>query len=162
MMTADRIVKSVFLKASLTRVWRALTDSTEFGAWFGIRFDGPFEAGKPVSGVLEPTKVNPEIASQQEPYRGLRFEIVVDRIEPQRLFSYRWHPCAIEPDKDYSEEPMTLVEFVLEEVTGGVQLTVTESGFDRIPLGRRATAFESNEGGWAAVVTLIADYVHAG
>jgi uncharacterized protein YndB with AHSA1/START domain len=162
MMNTDHIEKSVFLKAPLARVWRALTDSREFGAWFGIAFEGPFEAGKPVSGVLEPTKVNPAIGRQQEPYRGIRFDIVIETIEPQRLFSYRWHPCAIERDTDYSQEPMTLVEFVLQEVSGGVQLTVTESGFDSIPIARRAYAFRANDGGWTAAMTLIADYVHAG
>jgi uncharacterized protein YndB with AHSA1/START domain len=151
----DRIEKHVWLSASPARVWKALTDAKEFGDWFGVKFDGPFVAGAPVRGVIVPTKADPEIATMQEPYAGKTFEITVDRIEPQRLFSFRWHPYAIEPGIDYSNEPTTLIVFTLEEKPNGVLLTVVESGFDQIPLDRRAKAFTANEGGWEKQMTLI-------
>jgi uncharacterized protein YndB with AHSA1/START domain len=158
-MDTDRIEKKVLLHASLKRVWRALADSGEFGSWFGVRFDGGFAPGAAVHGVITPTTVDAAVAKAQEPYAGKRFEIVVEKMEAERLFSFRWHPHAVEPDFDYSAEPMTLVEFTLEEVKEGVMLTVTESGFDQIPLSRRATAFTANDGGWGMVVGLIAKYV---
>jgi uncharacterized protein YndB with AHSA1/START domain len=101
------------------------------------------------------TAVDAEVARLQEPYAGLPFDITVDRIEPQRLFSFRWHPYAVEPGVDYSREPMTLIEFTLDETPDGIMLTVTESGFDAIPLERRAKAFAANDGGWTMVVRLI-------
>ena len=155
----DRIEKSVFLKAPRSRVWRALTGAEEFGSWFGVRFPNQFAPGAQMRGTIAPTSVDPEVARTQKPYEGRAFEFVVDRIEPQKLFSFRWHPFAVEPEFDYSKEPMTLVVFTLEEVTGGTQLTVTETGFDKIPLARRAKAFEMNEGGWAEQMKLIEKYV---
>ena len=155
----DRIQKHILLKAPLARVWKALTDSTEFGDWFGVRFEGPFIAGRPLRGVIAPTKADAEVARMQEPYAGKTFDIAVERIEPQRLFSFRWHPFAIEPGVDYSKEPTTLIEFTLEEKPDGVLLTVTESGFDRIPLERRAKAFTANEGGWEKQMTLIGKHL---
>jgi uncharacterized protein YndB with AHSA1/START domain len=152
---SDQIQKSVLLKAPLARVWKALTDSQEFGEWFGVKFDGPFVAGAPSRGVIRPTTADLEVARMQQPYAGRTFDITVDRIEPQRLFSFRWHPFAIEANVDYSKEPTTLVVFTLEEKSNGVLLTVTESGFDRIPLDRRAQAFTANEGGWTKQMTLI-------
>ena len=158
---SDRIEKQVLLRAPLSRVWQALTDATEFGGWFGVKFDegGPFKSGARATGKISPTTVDAEVAKAQQPYAGMAFEIVIDRLEPKALFSFRWHPFAIDPNVDYSDEPMTLVSFVLKEVPEGVLLTVTESGFDKIPLERRATAFTSNEGGWTMVVTLIKKYV---
>jgi uncharacterized protein YndB with AHSA1/START domain len=151
----DRIEKRILLRAPRARVWKALTDAEEFGAWFGVRFDGPFVAGGPLRGVMVGTQADAEIAKLQQPYVGRPFEITVDRIEPQHLFSFRWHPYALEPGVDYSKEPTTLIEFTLEEEPGGIRLTVTESGFDRIPLERRAKAFAANEGGWEKQMTLI-------
>jgi uncharacterized protein YndB with AHSA1/START domain len=110
-------------------------------------------------GVIVPTTVDAEVAKAQKEYEGLPFEIVIEQIEPERLFSFRWHPFAVERGVDYSAEPMTLVAFALEEVADGVMLTVTESGFDRIPLARRAKAFTANEEGWGMVVTLIGKYL---
>ena len=153
--TSDRIEKRIMLNAPRARVWKALTNAEEFGNWFGVKLDGPFEAGAALRGVIVPTKADAEIAKAQEPYAGKPFEITVERIDPERLFSFRWHPFAVEPDVDYSNEPTTLIEFTLEEKPHGVMLTVTESGFDRIPLERRAKAFTANEGGWTMVVTLI-------
>jgi uncharacterized protein YndB with AHSA1/START domain len=161
MPTADRIEKKVFLKAPRSRVWRALTDAREFGSWFGVRFDTGFAPGTEVRGRIAPTTVDPEIAKMQKPYEGRAFDFVIDRIEPEKLFSFRWHPFAVEPDFDYSKEPMTTVVFTLEEVPGGTQLTVTETGFDRIPIARRAKAFEANEGGWTAQMKLIEKYLAA-
>jgi uncharacterized protein YndB with AHSA1/START domain len=157
-MSTDRIEKKILLHAPRKRVWRALSDSTEFGTWFGVKFDGPFTPGASMRGVIIPTKVNAEVAKAQKPYEGLPFEITIEKMEPERLFSFRWHPFAIEPGVDYSAEPTTLVEFVLEEVAGGMMLTVTESGFDQIPLARRAKAFTANEQGWGMIVKLVEEY----
>ncbi|HWX97747.1 MAG TPA: SRPBCC family protein, partial [Solirubrobacteraceae bacterium] len=118
-------------------------------------FDGPFTAGSLLRGVIVPTSVDAEVAKAQQPYEGTPFEITVDRIEPETLFAFRWHPFAVERGVDYSREPATLVVFALEEVPNGVMLTVTESGFDQVPLARRAKAFAANEGGWTMVMTLI-------
>ena len=158
-MSPDRIEKSILLRAPRKRVWRALTDSTEFGNWFGVKFDGPFAPGAHMRGVIVPTAVDAKVAKAQKVYEGLPFDIVVEQIEPERLFSFRWHPFAVERGVDYSAEPTTLVVFSLEEVAGGVMLTVTESGFDRIPLARRAKAFTANAEGWGMVVKLIEEYL---
>lgn len=157
--TADRIEKKILLRAPRSRVWRALTSADEFGRWFGAKFDGPFATGAVVKGVIVPTTVDPGVAKAQETYAGNPFEITIDRIEPERIFAFRWHPYAVEPGVDYSGEPTTLIVFTLEETLDGVLLTVTESGFDRIPLERRAKAFTANEQGWTMVVTLVEKYV---
>jgi len=155
----DRIEKKVLLSAPLKRVWRALSDSSEFGSWFGVKFDGPFVAGTSMRGTIVPTTVDPVVAEAQKPHEGFPFEIRIERIEPEKLLSFRWHPYAIERDVDYSAEPTTLVVFTLEEGADGVTLTVTESGFDSIPLERRAKAFAANESGWAVQMTLIKGYL---
>jgi uncharacterized protein YndB with AHSA1/START domain len=156
---ADRIEKRIVLRAPRARVWRAITDSSEFGQWFGVKFDGPFIPGAPQRGVLVGTTVDAEVAKAQRVHADIPFEITIDRIEPERLFSFRWHPFAIERGVDYSAEPTTLIMFELEEVPEGTRLTVSESGFDRIPLARRATAFTANDQGWTIVVTLIEKYL---
>ncbi len=155
----DVIKKNVLLRAPRARVWRALTDAQEFGSWFGMKLDGPFVQGKSVQGRIVPTTVDAEVAAHQKPYEGLLFELRVERLEPERLFSFRWHPSAVERGRDYSAEPTTLVSFELQEAPGGVLLTVTESGFDAIPLERRAAAFSSNEQGWAMQMKLIEKYL---
>ena len=160
-MTTDRIEKTIVLKAPIERVWRAIGDSQAFGAWFGVDFEGPFVQGAPLKGKIVPTKVDPEVAKLQKPHQGMPFEISVERIDPPRTLAFRWHPYAIEPGVDYSAEPTTLVTFELEEVAGGVRLTITESGFDQIPLARRAEAFKANEGGWEMQTQLIAKYLAA-
>ena len=157
--TTDIIEKKVLLRAPLSRVWRAISDSYEFGTWFGVTFEGPFVAGAPVSGKITGTRVDPEVAGLQKPHEGKAFNIIVEQMEPERLFSFRWHPYAIEPGGDYSKEPTTLVTFRLEETPDGVQLTVTESGFDQIPLERRAKAFTANDGGWSHQMVLISKYL---
>jgi len=157
--TTDRIEKKILLRAPLDRVWRAISDAREFGAWFGVAFDGPFVAGARLTGRMTPTKADPEVAKAQEAYAGMRFEFTVDRIDPMRLFSFSWHPFAIDPEVDYSKEPMTLVTFELEEAPSGTMLTITETGFDRIPLDRRAKAFTANEQGWTAQAKLLEKYL---
>ncbi|MBI2220197.1 MAG: SRPBCC family protein [Acidobacteria bacterium] len=133
----DRIEKRVVLRAARSRVWRALTDAKEFGEWFRVTLEAPFVEGATVRGnVTHPG------------YEHLTMEVLVERIEPQRYLAYRWHPAAVDPSADYSHEPTTLVEFTLDETAEGTVLTIVESGFDRIPLARRADAFRMNEGGW--------------
>jgi len=158
-MSTDRIEKKVLLHAPLKRVWTALANSTEFGTWFGMKFDGPFVPGALMRGVIVPTKVNAEVAKAQQKYDGMPVEITIEKMEPERLFSFRWHPYAIERGVNYSAEPTTLIEFVLEEMRDGVMLTVTESGFDQIPLVRRVKAFTANEEGWGMVVKLLEEYL---
>jgi uncharacterized protein YndB with AHSA1/START domain len=157
----DRIEKRVLLRAPRDRVWRAISDAKQFGSWFGVEFDGPFVAGARLTGRITPTKVDAEVAKSQEPYAGRAFECTIERIEPMRLFSFRWHPFAIDPSVDYSKEPTTLVVFELEEAAGGTELRITESGFDKIPLERRAKAFAANDGGWTAQAKLIEKYLAA-
>lgn len=158
-MNHDRIEKQIVLKAPRERVWRAISDSARFGSWFGAEIDGPFVAGKEATGRIAPTQVDSEVARLQEPHRGLAWRVVVARIEPMALFSFRWHPGAVDPGHDYSGEPMTLVTFALADAEEGTLLTVTESGFDEIPLDRRAKALEGNDAGWTHQTRLIARYL---
>lgn len=155
----DRIEKTVVLRAPLERVWRAISDSKEFGAWFGVEFDGPFAAGNAMVGRIVPTQVDPEVAKLQEPHRGAKLEITIEAVEPMKLFSFRWHPFAIDPKVDYSKEETTLVEFRLTPEAGGTRLVIRESGFDRVPLERRAKAFTANEGGWEHQSKLVEKWV---
>ena len=159
-MNADQIQKKIVLKASRERVWQAISDSSCFGSWFGVEFDGPFVAGLPLRGRIVPTKVDPEVAKLQEPHTGKPFQIVVETVEPMQRFAFRWHPFAIDPSHDYSQEPMTMVTFELSETEHGTLLTITESGFDQIPLARRAQAFQANDGGWTHQTKLIEKYLH--
>jgi len=144
----DRIEKRIELKAPVARVWRALTDYREFGEWFRVKLDGPF-----VSGGISRGKIT------YPGYEHLQWEAVVTAIEPERLFSFTWHPYAVDPQMDYSQEPQTLVEFRLKKTADGTLLTVTESGFDKIPAARRAEAFPRNEGGWTEQMKNIERYV---
>jgi uncharacterized protein YndB with AHSA1/START domain len=158
-MSTDRIEKTILLKAPLARVWRALSDSTEFGTWFGMKFEDQFTPGATLHGIIVGTKVNADVAKAQSKHQGKPGDITIEQMIPERLFSFRWHPHAVEPGVDYSQEPTTLVEFSLEETAGGVTLTLTESGFDRIPLARRAQAFTSNEQGWSIMLPIIGEYL---
>jgi uncharacterized protein YndB with AHSA1/START domain len=158
----DRIEKKMLLRAPRERVWKAVSEAKRFGYWFGMEVDGEFSPGARMTGRIVPTKVDPEIAKMQEEYRGYPFVIVVERIEPMTLFSLRWHPYAVEPDTDYSQEPMTLVQFDLQDAPGGTLLTISESGFDRVPLARRAEAFRSNSEGWAHQSRMIEKYLALG
>ena len=136
-MSQDKIEKKIVLKASRERVWRAISDSKNFGVWFGVDFDGPFVAGQKLTGRIMPTQVDPEVAKKQEPHKGTPFEIVVDTIAPMERFAFRWHPFAGDKNTDYSKEPMTLVTFLLTEQDGGVLLTITETGFEKLTPARR-------------------------
>jgi uncharacterized protein YndB with AHSA1/START domain len=158
-MNSDRIEKKVLLRASPQRVWRALSDSTEFGSWFGMKFEGQFAPGTSLRGVIVPTSVDAEVAKAQKPYEGTPVELMIEQMETERLFSFRWHPGAVEPGIDYSVEPTTLVVFELEKVADGILLTITESGFDEVPLARRAKTLSANEKGWSMVVKLIEKYM---
>jgi uncharacterized protein YndB with AHSA1/START domain len=155
----DRIEKTIVLRAPLERVWRAISDSKEFGAWFGVELDEPFAPGRAMIGRMTPTRVDPEVAKMQEPHRGAKFECTIEAIEPMTRFAFRWHPFAIDPNVDYSHEEATLVEFRLSPEGSGTRLVITESGFDRVPLERRAKAFTANEGGWEHQSKLIEKYL---
>jgi uncharacterized protein YndB with AHSA1/START domain len=144
----DRIVKTVELKAPIEKVWRALTDHTEFGRWFRVKLDEPFVPGQPTRGQIT-----------YPGYEHLKWESRTVRMDEPHLFSMTWHPYAIDPGVDYSDEPSTLIEFRLERVGEGTRLTVTESGFDKLPAHRREEAFRSNEGGWAEQMRNIAAHV---
>jgi uncharacterized protein YndB with AHSA1/START domain len=156
--TTDYIRKQQLLRAPLARVWSAIGDARQFGSWFGVQLDGPFTPGARLTGRIVPTTVDPEVAKMQEPYAGKEMAVLVDRVEPMRLLSFRWHPGIVERS-DWDTEPTTLVEFLLEAVPEGTLLTVTESGFDSIPLERRAKAFTENAEGWTHQMTLIAKYL---
>lgn len=148
-MSADRIHKQIALRASPARVWRALSDAREFGTWFGVALDGELAPGTVVHGAVV--------------FEGKTLSIAfhVERMEPERLLAFRWHPHAVDPEVDYAGEPMTLVEIALAPAGSGTLVTVTESGFGSIPLARRARAFEMNSGGWAAQLDNIARHVDA-
>ncbi len=150
MTNTDRIEKELMLHAPQARVWRALTDAGEFGTWFGLKLEGPFKAGSSVRGKLTTPK-----------YEHVVIEMKVETMKPEDLFSYRWHPYAMDPAVDYSTEQMTLVEFRLKETTGGTMLTVVESGFDRIPAARRAEAFRMNDNGWSSELKNIQRHVES-
>jgi len=149
-MTTDRIEKKIVLRAPRSRVWHAIADAEQFGAWFGARLEGEFAPGARIEGRIT-----------SPGYEHMTMEMTVERVDPERLFSYRWHPYAVEPGVDYSYEPTTLVEFRLDEVAGGTELTVVESGFDRIPVTRRADALRMNDAGWAEQIKSIERYVAA-
>lgn len=155
----DRIEKKILLRAPRARVWRALTDSAQFGTWFGAEFEGPFTAGARVKGKIVPTRVDPEVAKLQEPMAGVPFEVIVETVEPETTFAFRWHPDGVDVKKGTPEELTTLVTFELEETSDGTLVRLTESGFSNIPLEKRATAFTSNEGGWTHQMKLIEKYL---
>lgn len=144
----DRIEKEIIVHAPRARVWRAITDAREFGQWFRVEMKDSFAPGARAQGRIT-----------HPGYEHVTFEVHVDRMEPERLFSWRWHPYAVDPKQDYSKEPTTLVVFELEEVPEGTRIRVTESGFDQIPLARRSEAFRMNSDGWAAQVENVARYV---
>ena len=146
----DRIEKQILLRAPRSRVWRALTQAEEFGSWFGVKLDGELAPRRSVTGRIT-----------TKGYEHIRFELQVQQIDPESYFSYRWHPYAIDPEVDYSKEPTTLVEFRLEEVSDGTRLHLSESGFEQIPLARRAEAFRRNDGGWTEQMQNIERHVAA-
>ena len=148
MTETDRIEKKVTLKAPRSRVWRAISDADQFGEWFRVKLESPFKEGKSVRGrILHPG------------YEHMTMDMMIEKIEPERYFSYRWHPYPSDPKVDYSLEPTTLVEFILEDDNGGTALTIVESGFDRIPLARRAEAYRMDDQGWTGQIKAIEKYV---
>lgn len=160
MTTTDRIEKRVTLRAPVSRVWRAIADAREFGRWFGFTLEGPFTPGRTMKGTFDGTLDEAAIVEHQK-RMGLKPSRVrlpvastvfctVDRVEPERYFSFRWIPYGIDAEADLENEPTTLVEFILEAAPEGTLLTIVESGFDQVPAHRRARAFRMNEGGWAA------------
>ena len=155
----DCIEERALLGASRERVWRAITDAGEFGRWFGVKFDGYFSPGASLGGVIVATTVDAEVAQAQQAHAGMLFEIAVAEMDHPRLFSFRWHPFAVERDVDYSGEPTTLVAFSLEDAPDGVLITLTECGFDALPPGRRERAFQANSQGWSVMLTVLAKYV---
>ncbi len=154
----DRIEKQVTLRAPVSRVWRALTDVTEFGAWFGVKLRSPFVIGQQVRGVFETPLDEAAMIAYQEGRGVVPSKVkmpapdavfcTVERMEHERHFSFRWIPYGIDAEIDPAGEPTTLVEFTLEAVPEGTRLTIVESGFDRVPAHRRHRAFRMNEGGW--------------
>lgn len=147
-MNSDRIEKSIELKAPISRVWRALTDHVEFGEWFKVKLDGPFAPGKVSTGHIT-----------HPGYEHIKWTAVVQRMEPERLFSFTWHPYAIDPKEDYSKETPTLVEFRLQKASDGTRLTLVESGFSKLPPGRLPDAFRMNDQGWSEQMKNIAKHV---
>ncbi len=133
----NEIRKAVVVKAPVSKVWKALTDSKQFGQWFRVDIEGPFTVGQPSRGKMT-----------YPGYENLPWNVEVKKIEPEKLFSFTWHPYAVDPDADYAEEPQTLVEFTLEETADGTLVTVVESGFDKLPADRRDDSIRSNTGGW--------------
>lgn len=144
----DRIEKRIELKAPVSRVWRAITDYREFGEWLRVKLDGPFVPGQVSTGYMT-----------YPGYEHLKWHAVIQRMEPERLFSFTWHPYAIDPNVDYSNETPTLVEFRLDEIPAGTLLVLTESGFDNVPADRRLEAFRMNDGGWTLQMQNIESYV---
>jgi uncharacterized protein YndB with AHSA1/START domain len=147
---SNSIEKRLLLKAPLARVWRALTDHREFGEWFGVKLQGPFRPGQSVRGQIT-----------YPGYEHVPWEVTVKEMQPERLFSFTWHPYAVDPAVDYTQEPTTLVEFRLAPAAEGTMLVVTESGFEAIPKERRFQAYRMNEGGWSEQIKNIARHVDA-
>ncbi len=146
----DRIEKRVFLRATPARVWRAISSADEFSAWFGVKLEAPFAPGVAATGYLT-----------MKGYEHRKMSIDIERIEPEHYFSFRWHPFAIDPQVDYSDEAPTLVEFKLTAADGGTSLTIIETGFDKLPHARRADAFRMNDSGWSAQAESLARHVEA-
>ena len=143
----NQIKKRIELKAPVSRVWRALSDYREFGEWFRVKLNGPFVPGQVSHGQIT-----------YPGYEHHRWEAVVRKMEPERLFSFTWHPYSVDPKIDYSKETPTLVEFRLEQIPSGTLLRLTESGFDKIPSERRPEAFRMNDGGWTEQMKNIANH----
>jgi uncharacterized protein YndB with AHSA1/START domain len=167
--TLDRIEKQIDLRATVERVWRALTDHVEFSQWFGVALDQPFAAGRTITGTFH---MDFDEAKLMDYQRSLGLEpsgirklaphavfCTVERMDAPRVFSFRWIPYGIDADCDPATEPTTLVEFTLAPIADGTRLTIVESGFSRVPEHRRARAFRMNDGGWAAQAANIQRHV---
>jgi uncharacterized protein YndB with AHSA1/START domain len=146
----DSIEKTIELNAPVSRVWQALTDHNEFGTWFRVSLEGPFVPGEVSRGRIT-----------YPGYEHLPWEAQVQAMDHERLFSFTWHPYAVDADTDYSDEPQTLVEFILEPTSGGTRLTITESGFRALPEHRRMDALRMNDSGWTEQVNNIRTHVES-
>ena len=146
--STDCIKKEIHLRAPQSRVWKALSDAAEFGTWFGMDLEGGFAPGRSVHGRIT-----------HKGFDHIRLEVKVERMDAESLFSFRWHPYPMDRERDYSKEPMTLVEFHLERAEGGTLLRVVESGFDQLPADRRDEAFRMNDGGWTSKLARIERHV---
>lgn len=153
--TTNRIEKSVLIRAPRERIWRALSDAREFGSWFGVSLEGEFAPGRHLPGKIAST--GPE--DEHEPYIGRQCDLWVERLEPEQLFSYRWYACEPAEGERWEDMPKNLVEFTLEAAEGGTLLRIVESGFDAVPLDRRAKAVEGNTEGWAMQAERLKRYV---
>jgi uncharacterized protein YndB with AHSA1/START domain len=148
MSPTDRIERQIRLRQPRSKVWKALTDAREFGEWFGAIFSESFKPGARLQGRIS-----------HKGYEHMTMDITIERMEPERLLSWRWHPGACDPGESFADEPTTLVMFELHDIPEGTLLTVVESGFDQIPLARRAKAFRENEEGWAGQMKAIEEYL---
>ena len=146
--STDRIERRYELHAPRARVWRAITDANQFSAWFGVKLDGAFAPRTTIRG-----------RNTSPGFDHMLMEFQVEQIDPERYFSYRWHPYPFDPNADYSAEPTTLVEFHLEEIASGTAVTIVESGFDQIPLARRTEAYRMHDQGWTGQANKLARYV---
>lgn len=169
MSSTDRIEKQITLRAPVSRVWRAIANAQAFGHWFGFTLEGDFAPGKRLTGTFDGT-IDPAAIADHQTKLGLRPSKVrvpdknfvfctVERMEPERYFSFRWIPYGIDAEADLDSEPTTLVEFRLEPLADGTVLTIVESGFDQVPVHRRERAFRMNEGGWATQAKNLEKYV---
>jgi uncharacterized protein YndB with AHSA1/START domain len=145
---SDKIVQTTRIRAPIDRVWRAVSDHREFGTWFKVALDQPFEVGQPSTGHFT-----------YPGFEDMAWTVEVVAVEPPRRLAFRWHPHAVDRNRDYSSEPTTLVEFLLREVDDGTEVEVVESGFDAIPASRRDEAFRMNSGGWEEQARFLRDYV---
>lgn len=149
MHSSDRIERKILLKAPRSQVWRALANAEAFGQWFGVALEGKrFVAGERTQGQIT-----------YPGYEHLIWDVAVERVEPERVFSFRWHPYAVEPQVDYSQESETRVQFELEDMDGGTLLKVVESGFNAIPEARRLKAFRMDSRGWDEQMTKIETFL---
>ncbi|MGN8278542.1 SRPBCC family protein [Pseudomonas sp. SMV71] len=150
MHSSDRIERKILLKAPRSQVWRALANAEAFGQWFGVALEGKrFVAGERTQGQIT-----------YPGYEHLIWDVAVERVEPERVFSFRWHPYAVEPEVDYSQETETRVQFELEDMDGGTLLKVVESGFNSIPEARRLKAFRMDSRGWDEQMTNIEAFLN--
>ena len=133
----DRIEKAIDLAVPVERVWRAISDHEEFGAWFRVKLEAPFAVGKEARGQIN-----------HPGYEHVTWKANVMAIDPPTSFAFTWHPYGIDPDVDYTKEEPTLVEFKLTPIAIGTRLEIVESGFDQVPVHRRDAAFRMNDGGW--------------
>lgn len=146
----DRIEKVADLAAPVSRVWKALTDHKEFGEWFNVRLNEPFEVGATTTGNIT-----------YPGYEHMQWVSVTEKLEHEELFTFSWPPSAVDPDSTYSDDAKVMVEFRLEPIDTGTRLTITETGFMQFPDSKRLEVLRSNKQGWDIQAENIAAYVTA-